>query len=36
MACVIVAAAVVLAGCGKRGTVEGGNDTFSATTLTVY
>jgi branched-chain amino acid transport system substrate-binding protein len=36
MACVVVAGALLLAGCGKRGTVQGGNDTFSATTLTVY
>jgi branched-chain amino acid transport system substrate-binding protein len=36
IACVAVAAALVLAGCGKRGTLQGGNDTFSATTLTVY
>jgi ABC-type branched-subunit amino acid transport system substrate-binding protein len=37
IACVVVAAAALVTGCGgKRGTVEGGNDTFSATTLTVY
>ena len=32
----MIALAVTLAGCGKRGTVQGGNDVFSATTLTVY
>ncbi len=35
-ACLAVALSVVLAGCGTSGTVQGGNDTFSATTLTVY
>jgi branched-chain amino acid transport system substrate-binding protein len=30
------AAAAVLAGCGSSGVVEGGNNAFSATTLTVY
>jgi len=32
----LAALAVLAAGCGSSGTVEGGNDTYSATTLTVY
>ena len=28
--------AAILAGCGTTGTVQGGNDALSATTLTVY
>jgi branched-chain amino acid transport system substrate-binding protein len=32
----ILVVLAVLAGCGTSGTVQGGNDTFSATTLTVY
>jgi branched-chain amino acid transport system substrate-binding protein len=32
----MLAVLAVLAGCGTSGTVQGGNDTFSATTLTVY
>ena len=35
-ACVALVLAAVLAGCGTSGTVQGGNDTYSATTLTVY
>ncbi len=35
-ALIAVALAAVLAGCGTSGTVQGGNDTYSATTLTVY
>jgi branched-chain amino acid transport system substrate-binding protein len=35
-ACVAFALGAALAGCGTKGTVEGGNDVFSATTLTVY
>ncbi len=31
-----LALAAVLAGCGSGGTILGGNDTYSATTLTVY
>jgi len=31
-----VALAALLAGCGTSGTVQGGNDAFTATTLTVY
>jgi branched-chain amino acid transport system substrate-binding protein len=31
-----LALTAVLAGCGSSGTVQGGNDTYSATTLTVY
>jgi branched-chain amino acid transport system substrate-binding protein len=31
-----VAIGAALAGCGSSGTVQGGNDTYSATTLTVY
>jgi branched-chain amino acid transport system substrate-binding protein len=34
--CVALVLGVVLAGCGAKTTVQGGNDTFSATTLTVY
>ena len=32
----MLALGAVLAGCGTTATVQGGNDTFSATTLTVY
>jgi len=32
----MLAGLAVLAGCGSSATVQGGNDTFSATTLTVY
>jgi branched-chain amino acid transport system substrate-binding protein len=32
----MLAVLAVLAGCGTSGTVQGGNDTFSATTLTIY
>jgi branched-chain amino acid transport system substrate-binding protein len=32
----VFALGAVLAGCGTTGTVQGGNDAFSATTLTVY
>jgi branched-chain amino acid transport system substrate-binding protein len=35
-ACLVLVLAAVLAGCGSSGTILGGNDTFSATTLTVY
>ncbi len=35
-ACLVLAVAVVIAGCGSSGTILGGNDTYSATTLTVY
>jgi ABC-type branched-subunit amino acid transport system substrate-binding protein len=34
--CLLAALALLAAGCGSSGTVEGGNDTYSATTLTVY
>jgi branched-chain amino acid transport system substrate-binding protein len=34
--CLALVLGVVLAGCGSKATVQGGNDTFSATTLTVY
>jgi branched-chain amino acid transport system substrate-binding protein len=36
IACLALVLAAVLAGCGTSGTVQGGNDTYSATTLTVY
>jgi len=32
----VLALGALLAGCGAKTTVQGGNDTFSATTLTVY
>jgi len=35
-ACLLLALGAALAGCGTTATVQGGNDTFSATTLTVY
>ena len=35
-ASLVLVLAAVLAGCGAKTTVQGGNDTFSATTLTVY
>jgi branched-chain amino acid transport system substrate-binding protein len=35
-ACLLFTLGALLAGCGTSGTVQGGNDTFSATTLTVY
>ena len=34
--CRLLALGALLAGCGSSGTVQGGNDAFSATTLTVY
>jgi branched-chain amino acid transport system substrate-binding protein len=35
-ACLLLSLCVLLAGCGTNATVQGGNDTLSATTLTVY
>jgi branched-chain amino acid transport system substrate-binding protein len=35
-ACLTFALGALICGCGSSGTVQGGNDTFSATTLTVY
>jgi branched-chain amino acid transport system substrate-binding protein len=35
-ACLLVSLCALLAGCGTQATVQGGNDTLSATTLTVY
>jgi branched-chain amino acid transport system substrate-binding protein len=35
-ACLMFALAALAAGCGTTGTVQGGNDALSATTLTVY
>jgi branched-chain amino acid transport system substrate-binding protein len=35
-ACLVIACAALLAACGSSGTVQGGNDTYSATTLTIY
>jgi branched-chain amino acid transport system substrate-binding protein len=34
--CVALVLGVVVSGCGSKTTVQGGNDTFTATTLTVY
>jgi branched-chain amino acid transport system substrate-binding protein len=34
--CLILACAALVGACGTSGTVQGGNDTYSATTLTVY
>jgi branched-chain amino acid transport system substrate-binding protein len=35
-ACLALALGALLAGCGTKGTVQGGNNAFSATTLTVF